>query len=533
MNQENSKSLDNLIKNIKSQPHLIPIDGIENMSKGFFAAPKVWFHNWMKPAIAALASVFIIATSVFLINKNSRNDDETVKNNSSILKIDSTNTNITDTLEVTKSPNVSIIPPAHEFGNENNKKPDNNIFIANSPLEYVLTSADSSILNSLSAEEQIFKIDALHDTMIVGKFGTKVVFYKTCFEDMTGNVAKSDVNITLKECYNYPDMVKENLNTHWDSGYLESKGMIWLGANSNGKELQIREGFDCPIEFASSDVEDYNLYYSNTDKFSLTNWQLDSLGKVPNPVIVPNSGRYWDITFNYFMDNYKLNKSTMLELYEKGWGLHFTSTDTKMFGFTACTSASIYLNLACLKFRDLCADIYKEVPNIKHSSWVTDFGFSCISRDSLNRWLANDTIQQKVNKAIFGVNMKSPFFSSRVGWINCDHPIVRSPLMFNTSQNVTFTNYPKDGYTKTYLLLKKRKVIANPGGSNENPIFYNLPRNAEATLFSYKLVDGKISYFQVDVNTSNETIELGTYLPLASSDELVEKIDGLMNPKVN
>ncbi len=153
-------------------------------------------------------------------------------------------------------------------------------------------------------------------------------------------------------------MVKENLNTHCDSGYLESKEMIWVEANAEEKKLKLREGFDIPIDFANNNTDDYNLYYANDDKYSQANWHLDSLGKVPNPVIIPNSGRYWDITFNYFMDNYKLNKFIMLGIYEKSWSLHFTSTDTKMFGFTAFTSANMYLNLACIEFRYLCSDIY-------------------------------------------------------------------------------------------------------------------------------------------------------------------------------
>lgn len=536
MQEENSKSLENLIKNIKSQSPLIPIEGIESMSKGFFAVPKVWFQNWMKPVGIAVAGVVIILTTFFIVNKSRTNENEIAKNTSSLPMKDSTEMNITDTLEVTKSTNIPLVPLTNVPENKetflNNKKHEEQIETTSIPLKYKLTSPDSVVLKSLSAEMQTFEINPMRDTMIIGKMGTKVVFYQACFEDMLGSVAKSSVNITLKECYNYPDIVKENLNTHCDSGYLESKGMIYVEANAGGKKLKLREGFDMPIDFASNDTEDYNLYYSNTDKYTLTDWQLDSLGKVPNPVIIPNSGRYWDITFNYFMDNYKLNKSSMLGLYEKSWSLHFTSTDTKMFGYTACTSADMYLNFACLKFRDLCADIYKEVPNIKHSSWETRFGFSCISRDSLNRWLANDTIQKKVNKAIFGVNMRSPFFASKIGWINCDHPI-SGGLKRNNKQVISFANYPKDGYTKTYLLLKNKKAIANPGGSEENPVFYNLPRNAEATLFSYKLVNGKIFYFQTDVNTSTDIISLGIYEPLKDVDALVGKIDGVTSPYLN
>jgi hypothetical protein len=82
-------------------------------------------------------------------------------------------------------------------------------------------------------------------------------------------------------------------------------------------------------------------------------------------------------------------------------------------------------------------------------------------------------------------------------------------------------------------LLKKRKAIANSNGYTPNPIFYNLPRNAEATLFSYKLVNGQIWYLQSDVNTSDGIITLGNYTPMNDVDDLNEKIDALLSTYAN
>jgi hypothetical protein len=130
--------------------------------------------------------------------------------------------------------------------------------------------------------------------------------------------------------------------------------------------------------------------------------------------------------------------------------------------------------------------------------------------------------------------MNSPYFSSRLGWINCDHPITSSLFKREIKYDeLRFTNYPKDGFTQTYLLLKKRKAIANPSGDNSNPVFYSLPKNAEATLFSYKLVNGQIWYLQSDVNTSDGIITLGNYTPMNDVDDLNEKIDALLSTYAN
>lgn len=534
MEEKDLNGLENLIKNVKSQPPLIPIEAIDGMVKDFYTNSATRFKNWMKPAGIAVVAAFIILATYFTVKNTKSNSTENIQltNKNNVLGQGKDSSTLNETLQ---NPIES-----DEFKNQNSQNilpslvSKGNYHSINSSLGYTLTPSDSAVINTLGAEKQLFTINPLKDTLIICKQGTKLVFYKSCFEDFKGNVTKTPVNITIKECYNYPDMVKENLNTHCDNDYLESKGMIWVDAQSEGKKLNLREGFDMPIDFAGYVTEDYNLYYSNTNKYSLTNWQLDTLGKIPNPIIIPNSGKYWDITFNYFLDNYKLSKSGMLGLYKKNWDLHFTSENTKMAGFTACINQDIYLNMACQKFRDLCSDIYREVPNIKNSSRETHFGFSCISRDSLNRWLANDTIQKKVNKQIFSYTMNSPYFSSRLGWINCDHPITSSLFKREIKYDeLRFTNYPKDGFTQTYLLLKKRKAIANPSGDNSNPVFYSLPKNAEATLFSYKLVNGQIWYLQSDVNTSDGIITLGNYTPMNDVDDLNEKIDALLSTYAN
>ncbi len=471
MQDQNSNNLRKLINSIKSQEPILPIEDVDTMSKEHFSAGKMWFQKWIKPIGIAAVGLIIALTTLIFVDFLSTNDIAEIP--SSELNNDKTTSIITDTIVVAKSFDLTVLPPKISPITEAPKikviDPYSNFENSDSHQKYTLTASDSAIINGLGSTIQKFEIDALRDTMIVGDLGTKLVLYKACFEDIDGNVAKTKVSISLKECYDYPDMIKENLNTHSDNGYLESKGMIWVEANSDGKSLELREGFDMPIEFSSNPTEEYNLYYSEGDKYTPSNWQIDSLGKEPTPIIVPISGRYWDVTFNYFIDNYKLNKAALLELQDAQWNFHFTSSKTKMLGYTACISPNTFMNNACLKFRELCKSIYKDVPSIKQSSWQTDFGFICISRDSLYRMLDNDTFQEKVDKEIFKYIIKSPFFATRLGWINCDHPIFTKTNRDN--EILKFSDYPKDGYTKTYLLLKNKKTIVVPYANQEHYAF--------------------------------------------------------------
>ncbi len=65
MQEENSKGLENLIKNIKAQLPLIHIEGIESMSKGFFSTSTALFQNWIKPVGIAFVGVVIVLTTFF------------------------------------------------------------------------------------------------------------------------------------------------------------------------------------------------------------------------------------------------------------------------------------------------------------------------------------------------------------------------------------------------------------------------------------------------------------------------------------
>jgi len=60
-----------------------------------------------------------------------------------------------------------------------------------------------------------------------------------------------------------------------------------------------------------------------------------------------------------------------------------------------------------------------------------------------------------------------------------------------------------------------------------------LPKNTEATLFSYTIINGKITFTKKDINTSDEFVKAGKYLPFENSDALEAKMNELVEPKVN
>jgi len=88
---------------------------------------------------------------------------------------------------------------------------------------------------------QIFSIDASIDNIITGTNGTKIRIPKSSFVDSTGQTILGTIEIKLKEALTKQEMVLGNLTTTFNGKPLETGGMIFVDASSNGKSLFIGE----------------------------------------------------------------------------------------------------------------------------------------------------------------------------------------------------------------------------------------------------------------------------------------------------
>lgn len=102
--------------------------------------------------------------------------------------------------------------------------------------------------SSTIAKSQFFTINALQDTVLEGINGTILVLPKGCFIDENNDVIDSKITIELSEVLSLTDMLLSNLMTATPNKLLETDGMIYINAISNGKQLKVNPSQPIYIE---------------------------------------------------------------------------------------------------------------------------------------------------------------------------------------------------------------------------------------------------------------------------------------------
>lgn len=86
---------------------------------------------------------------------------------------------------------------------------------------------------------QSFVIDPTRRTTLVGNRGTRLSIPPNAFEDLSGWPVREPVKLFLKEVFTRPQMIFSGLTNTSEDRILESAGQLMLGAESEGRQLQL------------------------------------------------------------------------------------------------------------------------------------------------------------------------------------------------------------------------------------------------------------------------------------------------------
>lgn len=148
---------------------------------------------------------------------------------------------------------------------------------SNSTQNNVLTqtvkfSENDPFKNSIT-ESQYFEIDPNTDNVIEGEKGTLIATPKGCFLDKNGNPVTENIEIELTECLSMEEMVLSNLTTTSEDKLLETDGMIYVNATSNGEQLKIDKNNPIYIEIPTDKVkEGMQVYKGSRDENGNMEW---------------------------------------------------------------------------------------------------------------------------------------------------------------------------------------------------------------------------------------------------------------------
>jgi hypothetical protein len=135
-----------------------------------------------------------------------------------------------------------------------------------------LTTIISKVYSENNLAKQTFSIDPDRDTLLIGKSGTVIHIEKNSFADSLGNTVKSPIDIDLKEALNPFDMVLSNLTTTSNGQNLESGGMIYLNATSDGKQLSLSAGKGIDIGIPADSINKNMQVFEGKKDSTGMNW---------------------------------------------------------------------------------------------------------------------------------------------------------------------------------------------------------------------------------------------------------------------
>ncbi len=123
------------------------------------------------------------------------------------------------------------------------------------------TEATENVFSTQNLPTQVFEITNQNDTFITGKNGTKISIPKNSFVDKNGNAITGKISFELKEALTLADMVMGNLTTLSNGKILQTGGMIYTNATSNGENLLIASNKALQISVPANNKNDSMLIF--------------------------------------------------------------------------------------------------------------------------------------------------------------------------------------------------------------------------------------------------------------------------------
>ena len=323
------------------------------------------------------------------------------------------------------------------------------------------------LMQSLKQRPQLISINNNADTIITGEQGTRILVPANAFQLEDGTEVSGDVRVQLKECYSYSDMLAEGLSTHTDTSTLQSAGMINVEVYKGNEPLQLREGKELGIRFNNNETSDnYKLYYGKSTQDGDINWNLDSLGDRPAPIIISKSGRFARVSDDFFAGNYCLDKETMMNLLDKEWTCSASfDVHGDINGRTYFSESDVQVKRAMDKFTDIISSLKHFVAPTLFPQNRVEFNFSCLSRQKYLEMLARTEVESESFKFILeNISTRQGFFARALGWFNCDASPVFKVISTPLVNALSWADKRQEENKKKRMLVRHLAVQLNAAG---------------------------------------------------------------------
>ena len=138
--------------------------------------------------------------------------------------------------------------------------------------EKLLPFTPKNYLSEYQTEKaQIIDLDTIDYKEIVGKHGTKLVFYRELFDVKHGE----KIQLELIELYDFKEILYRNIQTlTTDNKLLESSGVLKVTFRSNGKELKLAKEELLKITPPKGKLKGNDIFLSQQDSLGNITWDI-------------------------------------------------------------------------------------------------------------------------------------------------------------------------------------------------------------------------------------------------------------------
>lgn len=286
------------------------------------------------------------------------------------------------------------------------------------------------VLGAYKVKPEVFKIDPTKANVIEGEKGTKLYIKANSFVFADSKTAPTqEIELRIKECYEEEDFMAEKLTTSSNGRPLETGGMIHIEATCDGEKLALKQFEEMAIRFPEVPKEDMTIFYGEEASNGTINWEEDECAKVQYPKVYCSKNKFWEQAVEYFGENYKLDKETMLALKDKNWSFSISFDDNgnvigQTHDFSGDIASAEARKSAYKTFEKLAGDFAKELPKTSFPSWGTNFNFTCVSEEKFNQNLLNTKLLASMGASFPIESAEGLFYIGELGWVNLDRYLI-------------------------------------------------------------------------------------------------------------
>lgn len=393
-----------------------------------------------------------------------------------------------------------------------------------------------SDFKSIEQDFQDFAVNTNFDTTILCKEGTVIKIKHSSFL-IASNLteAKGIITFQVKEFYKLSDIISARLTTHSNDNILETGGMLFIQAVSDGQLCKLKDNSPIEISFPFTEKKDSMLLFSGSWTNQKVNWELlppDEANQIQIVEEVASFPGGSNALINFIQRNLTYPDS----LADMGTGgmvqMDFVIDETGK------AKDVNFKNRSQKGFKDAILKTFSKMPIWKpakrngvpikstYSQSITFYNEEQNTNDTLFKSDFEATINDTNINQVKTADIRQYIFStSKLGWINCDR-FYNNPTP-RTDFYVDCGNYTE---LDINLVFHSFKAVLNNSASKPIAKFQNIPDNEAVTIVVVKKINNDTFVSLTESNTNLKSIS-NLAFEKVTMEKLKQKLELLNNAR--